>query len=395
VSRSPRALHFVPPSGPGRVPAGLILAGFLLVSCGGGAPLPRVALSPTRSSPPTVPTCSNQSVLADWTVDRLAEQVVAIPVSETDVGAAQAQVAEGVGGLLLLGSSAPADLGAELHSLEASAPGGVQPVVMTDEEGGGVQRMADLVGSLPWARQMGSTMTRGEIKSVAMATGKAMFGQGVTMDLAPVLDADGGAGPSPTDADGLRSFSPDPAVAGGDGLAFAQGLLAAGVIPVVKHFPGLGGASANTDDGPASTLPYTSLQDGGLLPFEAAVSARMPAIMVSNASVPGLSAAPASLSPAVIQGLLVGSLHFQGLILTDSLSSLAIADLGLAVAQATVMAIAAGADMVMFAQGDPAAVTPSIDAALSAAVADGEVSDGRLIDAVAHVLAVKRVDLCT
>ena len=333
-------------------------------------------------------------VLATWPVDRLAEQVVAIPVPETDLSAVAAEVSQGVGGLLLFGSSAPADLGSELASLEAGAAGGISPLVMTDEEGGGVQRMANLVGSLPWAREMGSTMTPTEIQDLAESAGRAMLQQGVTMDLAPVLDVDGGDGPNAADPDGWRSFSPDPVVATSDGLAFAEGLAAAGVIPVVKHFPGLGEASANTDGGPATTLPYSTLVAGGLLPFKAAVKAGLPAVMVANATVPGLTSGPASLSSAAIEGLLVGQLHFRGLILTDSLSALAIADLGLDVAQATVDAITAGADMVMFGTGDPAQVTASIDAALVAAVASGQISETRLVDAAAHVLSAKGVALC-
>ncbi|MGB9483188.1 MAG: glycoside hydrolase family 3 N-terminal domain-containing protein [Candidatus Dormiibacterota bacterium] len=328
-------------------------------------------------------------------MNQLTEQVVAIPVQETDVAAVRTEVDQGVGGILLFGSSAPADLGSQLNRLEAASPRGVVPLVMTDEEGGGVQRMANLVGALPWARQMGSTMTPAQIEAAAESVGRAMLQQGVTMDLAPVLDIDGGVGPSATDPDGSRSFSPDPTVATNDGLAFAEGLEAAGLIPVVKHFPGLGGASANTDDAPATTLPYSALQTGGLLPFEAAVNAGLPAVMVSNASVPGLTTLPASISSAAIQGLLVGRLHYQGLILTDSLSALAIADIGLSVAQATVDAIAAGADMVMFSLGDPEHVTSDIDAAMAAAVADGQVSSSRLVDAVSQVLAAKDVDLCS
>ncbi|MGC2192916.1 MAG: glycoside hydrolase family 3 N-terminal domain-containing protein [Candidatus Dormiibacterota bacterium] len=334
-------------------------------------------------------------MLAKWTVDQLAEQVVAVPVQETDVGAVQAEVAQGVGGILLFGSAAPTNLGTQLKSLEARAPRGIVPLVMTDEEGGGVQRMANLVGSLPWARQMGSTMTPAQIESLAESTGQAMLQQGVTMDLAPVLDLDGGVGPNAQDPDGSRSFSLNPTVATNDGLAFAQGLVAAGVIPVVKHFPGLGGASANTDDKPATTLPYSTLEGAGLLPFEAAVSAGLPAVMVSNASIPGLTTLPASLSSAAIEGLLVGQLHFQGLILTDSLSAGAIVDIGLSVAQATVESIAAGSDMVMFSSGDPAQVMAAIDAAMVVAVGNGQVSEARLINAVSQVLAAKRVDLCS
>ncbi|HEY6538057.1 MAG TPA: glycoside hydrolase family 3 N-terminal domain-containing protein [Candidatus Dormibacteraeota bacterium] len=333
-------------------------------------------------------------MLASWPVDRLAEQVVAVPVQETDVAAVEPEVAAGVGGVLLFGSAAPEDLGAQLQTLSAGAPGGISPFVMTDEEGGGVQRMANLVGSLPWAREMGSTMTPAEIAAAAESVGRAMRSQGVTMDLAPVLDVDGGPGPSATDPDGARSFSAVPAQVISDGMAFADGLIEGGVIPVVKHFPGLGGASANTDDAPATTLPYATLKTGGLLPFETAIDQGVPAVMVGNASIPGLTTLPASLSRAAITGLLEGKLQFHGLVLTDSLSASAITALGLDVAQATVDAIAAGADMVMFSSGDPAQVTAAIDTAITAAEADGQLKSSRLVDAAGEVLAAKGVSLC-
>lgn len=374
--------------------AAVIAIGLVLTSCGGEKPAELPTASASASSTPTAPVCSNQLVLGQWPIDRLTAQVVAVPAQETDVGAVAGEVSQGVGGVILFGTSAPADLGFELRSLETAAPGGISPLVMTDEEGGGVQRMANLVGALPWARVMGGTMTPTEIESLAESTGKGMLQQGVTMDLAPVVDIDGGDGPNAVDPDGWRSFSSDPTVATSDGLAFAAGLMAAGVIPVVKHFPGLGGSSANTDDGPANTLPLTTLVGGGLLPFEAVVKGGLPAVMVSNAAVPGLTTGPASLSEAAIEGLLVGRLRFHGLIITDSLDALAIADLGLSVAQATVEAIAAGADMVMFGGGDPALVTGSIDAAIALALEDGQVSRARLVDAASHVLSAKHVDLC-
>jgi len=376
-----------------RLVVGLLAAG-LMTSCSFGKPPPASTAKDSPSPTPSATPCSNQLVLATWTIDRLAAQVIAVPVQETDVGAVAAEVSQGVGGVLLFGATAPADLGSALNSLESTAPGGIRPFVMTDEEGGGVQRMANLVGSIPWARQMGSTMTPAQIQTLAESVGKAMLSAGVTMDLAPVLDVDGGDGPNATDPDGWRSFSDNETIASSDGLAFAAGLRAVGVIPVVKHFPGLGGASGNTDDGPASTLPYSTLVGSGLLPFEAAVSAKLPAVMVSNATVPGLSTVPASLSAAVIEGLLVGQLHYQGLILTDSLDALAISDLGLSVAQASAESIAAGADMILFSSGNQAQVLGSIQAAMVAAVADGALSEARLVDAASKVLSAKGVSLC-
>ena len=81
-------------------------------------------------------------------------------------------------------------------------PGGVKPLVMTDEEGGLVQRMANLVGSIPAPRTMGATMTPAQIEALAMLAGRRMLAAGVTMDLAPVLDVDGGVGPTARDPDG-------------------------------------------------------------------------------------------------------------------------------------------------------------------------------------------------
>jgi beta-N-acetylhexosaminidase len=229
---------------------------------------------------------------------------------------------------------------------------------------------------------------------------------GVDVNLAPVLDLDARPGPSATNPDGLRSFSAVPAIAARYGVAFMVGMETAGVVPVVKHFPGLGGSSGNTDYGQAKTLPLTTLQATGLVPFQAAIAAGAPAVMVANASVPGLTALPASLSPAVINGLLRHDLGFTGLVVTDSLSAGAISQAGYRLPQAAVAAVAAGADMILFGSTLTAAQTallsPSrlsatislIVGAIVAATNNGTVPVARLNAAVLHVLAVKHVQLC-
>jgi beta-N-acetylhexosaminidase len=311
------------------------------------------------------------------------------------VGAADAAVAQGAGGVILFGSIAPSGLAAGIRALDAVAKQGLAPLIMTDEEGGGVQRMANLVGELPWARQMAETMSPAQVQALAKSVGLRMRQSGVTMDLAPVADVDGGPGPNAIDPDGARSFSANPAVASTYALAFAKGLEAAGVVPVFKHFPGLGGATGNTDDGPAATQPLPALEKSGLIPFRAAVAQGVPAIMVANATVPGLTDQPASLSAQVIQGLLRGQLGFQGLVLTDSLSAGAIQALNLSVAQASVRAIGAGADMVMFNSAAPDLVLHQIEAAMESAVTSGAIQRHTLISAATEVLAAKGVDLCS
>jgi beta-N-acetylhexosaminidase len=317
--------------------------------------------------------------------------VLVVPAPAEDVSTVAAEVQLGVGGIILYGSAGPENLAQQLAALEALAPPGEVPAVMTDEEGGAVQRLSNLVGPLPSARQMAATMSPEQIEQLGLSTGDRLRSVGVTVDLAPVLDLDGGPGPSATDPDGTRSFSTSAATAAADGIAFAKGLIAAGVTPVVKHFPGLGSSTGNTDNGPASTLPYTQLKTGGLLPFASAVSQGLPAVMVANASVPGLTNLPASISSAVIQGVLRQQLNFQGLVMTDSLSAGALSGAGYSVPQAAVAALRAGADLLLFnaTSAQLGAVTAATIAAIISAVQAGTLPRTELVAAVAQVLALK------
>jgi beta-N-acetylhexosaminidase len=314
-----------------------------------------------------------------------------VPAQAEDVSAVSAEVQMGVGGIILYGSAGPENLAQQLASLDALAPSGEPPSVMTDEEGGAVQRLSNLVGPLPSARQMADTMSPQQIQQLGLSAGERLRAVGVTVDLAPVLDLDGGPGPSATDPDGTRSFSTSAATAAADGIAFARGLIAAGVTPVVKHFPGLGSSTGNTDDGPASTLPYFQLQTGGLLPFASAVSQGLPAVMVADASVPGLTNLPASISSAVIQGVLRQQLHFQGLVMTDSLSAGALSAAGYSVPQAAVAALRAGADLLLFnaTSAQLRAITSATVAAIVAAVQSGSLPRPELVAAVSQVLSFK------
>lgn len=354
-----------------------------------------VARQKRPASSVTAAACNNATVIGTWSLERRVAQLVVAPAEENDLETVSAAVHGGVGGVILFGSDAPADLKSQIAALDNVSLDDLPPLVMTDEEGGDVQRMANLVGSIPWPRTMASTMTLSQTEQLAKSIATAMKSQGVDMDLAPVLDVASGPGPDSTHTDGPRSFSPDPQTAGAYGVAFAEGLEAGGVIPVVKHFPGEGNATANTDDGPAATLPYAELESSDLLPFEAAVQAHLPAVMVGNATVPSLTTLPASLSPSVIQGLLREKLGFSGLVLTDSLSAGAIADRGLTIPEAAVDAIAAGADMILFNASDAESVVSSIIQSVSAAVESGTITETQLNGAVATVVATKGVNLCS
>ena len=142
------------------------------------------------------------------------------------------------------------------------------------------------------------------------------------------------------------------------------------------------------------------------MPFRAAIDDGVPAVMVANAVVPGLTSLPASISPAAIQTLLRGDFGFKGLVITDSLSANAVADAGYTVTQAAVAAIESGADMILFgstltaAQAqllsptNVAAETASIVDAIVAAETSGRLPLARLDQAVTDVLTVKHVTPC-
>ncbi|GAA5016968.1 glycoside hydrolase family 3 N-terminal domain-containing protein [Streptomyces siamensis] len=351
----------------------------------------------TPAVTPAAGACTNSTKLSAWSNKRLAMLTIAVPVSETSVSDATAEVSAGAGGVLLFGSKAPSDLGARLTTLKSHVPGHLGLLVMTDEEGGGIQRMSNLVGSLPWPAYMGAHWTPAQIQQNVTKVATRMAAAQVNMDLAPVVDVDGrNVAPSKTNPDGWRSFSGNTAVVSKAGVAYMNGLRAGGVIPVVKHFPGIGGSTYNSDFGPARTLPWSTLQKVGIPPFTAAIKAGAPAIMVSNNIVPGLGTNPASLSPTVISYELRGQLGFKGLVVTDSLSAKAISAAGFSVPAAAVQALRSGADMVMFDLGsNVGAQTSSIATAITNAVANGHLSRSRLIDAAGHVLAVRHVNLCS
>ena len=119
--------------------------------------------------------------------------------------------------------------------------------------------------------------------------------------------------------------------------------------------------------------------------------------MVSNATVPGFTTLPASLSPAIMAELRT-TLGFHGLVMTDSLSAGAISAAGFSVPAAAVQALKAGADIVMFGLPATTAATVSqtfaIRSAIVSAVAKGTLARSRLIAAVDAVLAARHVNLC-
>ncbi len=355
-----------------------------------------VIAAPTASSSPTL--ACQSTVTSTWTTVQLANETIALSVNALNIGAMGPAAKAGYGGLLLLGTVAPAKFAAIVATLQKETPTKYAMLVMTDQEGGGVQRLTNLVATLPWAQTMGKNLTAAQITAQGHRVGLSMMAAGVNTDLAPVLDVDGRAVyPGSSDPDGYRSFSGVASLAASDGVAFMNGLRQAGVTSVVKHFPGLGGSTGNTDYGSAATLPWATLKKSGLVPFQAAINAGATAVMISNARVPGLSSLPSSISPTVI-GVLRQQLGFTGLIVTDSLSAGALGALGLGVPGAAVKALEAGADLILggtsTSTGAALALARATSTAIQNAVASGALPRATLIAAATQVLAVENPQIC-
>jgi beta-N-acetylhexosaminidase len=341
--------------------------------------------------------CASQ-VVSTWTPSQLANETIAVTVNAENIGAMGPAARAGYGALLLVGANAPPKFAGIVATLQRETPDGYAMLTMANQEGGGVEVLTNLVATLPWAQTMGKNLTLTQITAEGKRVGTSMEAAGVNTDLAPVLDVDGRAvEPGAKNPDGFRSFSGVPATAASDGVAFLNGLQRAGVTPVVKHFPGLGGATGNTDYGPAATVPWATLEKTGLVPFQDAVNDGVTAVMVSNARVPGLSSTPSSISPVVIQ-VLRQQLGFGGLIMTDSLSAGALGALHLAVPAASVAALSAGADLVLY--GTPSSPGPSLQlaqktsSAIQEALTAGTLPLATLQLAAAEVLATRNVVSC-
>jgi beta-N-acetylhexosaminidase len=219
------------------------------------------------------------------------------------------------------------------RSLQGAAGG--RALVMVDQEGGDI-RTVGFAG--PSASQPFQGPPR-RVRRAATAAGRQLRAAGIRVNLAPVADV-----PRAGSVMATRSFAGDERGIAARTRASIRGLRDAGVAATVKHFPGLGGATVNTDDGPATVeVPL----DRDLVPFRAAVDEGVPLVMLSHASYPELDMRRiASQSRPIVTGLLRERLGFDGVIVTDSLEAEAVVARS-GVADAAELSIRAGADLIL------------------------------------------------
>jgi beta-N-acetylhexosaminidase len=283
-------------------------------------------------------------------------------------------------GVILFGANvaSPAQLRRLTGSLQAAAGGGA--LISVDQEGGLVRRIP-FAGPRPGQPNQGSVA---RVRRLAGGAAEGLRSLGVNVNFAPVADV----APGPGSDIYPRAFAGGPVAVGNRVVAAIEGYRAGRVAATAKHFPGLGGAPRNTDDASVVIRRNASrLRRADLVPFRAAVAARVPLIMVSHAAYPSLDARRiASQSRRVIGGLLRGEMRYEGAVVTDALEANAVLRRS-SVARAAERSLTAGCDLLLLTR--PSSWKPVVRH-LAARAAVSRTVGTRLRQAVARVLALKR-----
>jgi len=198
---------------------------------------------------------------------------------------------------------------------QAACTRGEPLLIALDQEGGIVKRLA----YAPPTEAPADMQNPADARAQAAATAAALRQAGVSIDFAPVVDTPGPKG----NFEGSRVFSSSRTWNASMAKAFVGGLQTNGIAATAKHFPGLGLATGNTDNGQITINASKAKIEPGLLPFQAAIKAGIKLVMVSTAIYPHLDAsrAPAAFSAKIINGILRKQLGFKGVTVTDSLTA--------------------------------------------------------------------------
>jgi beta-N-acetylhexosaminidase len=294
--------------------------------------------------------------------------LVGTPVG-SPAGIADVVASYGLGGVFLAGrSQTPAStLQSDIAGLQKSAPTGLGLLIALDQEGGLVQTLQGPdFPPIPAAVEQGR-LSSTDLRAQALDWAGRLARIGVNLDLAPVADtvpASLGAGNPPIGALD-REYGSNPTAVAQAISTVVTAVQSAGVMTTLKHFPGLGRVTKNTDTSTGAVDTEASTKDPYLGPFAAGVQAGTAAVMVSLASYPNLdSQAIAAFSPTIVNGLLRQQLGFNGLVLSDDLAN-AVSVQNVPIGQRAVKFISAGGDVALTVSASAAG--PMFDGLLAAA----------------------------
>jgi beta-N-acetylhexosaminidase len=375
-----------------------------LAACAPNAP-PWVA--PTPSLPPSVaasatPSASVVATPATSTAPTLAAKIAGLIV----VGFRGSTLTEapwvasalrdgGLGGVILFDRDqltgalrnvrSPGQVATLVRDIRAAA-GDRRVIVGVDQEGGVVTRLSPAHGFPAVASE--ATIGRGtvaEARTWGAGIARTLESVGINLNFAPVVDLD--VNPmSPVIGALDRSFSAQPDVVVEMATAEIEAHHARDVRTTLKHFPGIGSSTTNTDFGVADVTKTWTRNE--LEPFRRLIAAGTADLVMAGHVVNGQLDAdhPASLSKAVVTDLLRGELGWDGIVVTDDLQAAAITR-AFGRDEAILLALAAGNDLLLLANQqayDPTVVEGVVDV-VSRAVASGRLPETRIDDAWGRV----------
>jgi beta-N-acetylhexosaminidase len=311
-----------------------------------------------------------QQAFGELTATERAGQLVMAGVSAGSPGSSRTTVSKyHLGGVFLAGrtSHAPSTIRRSVALLprQKTRHATVGLLVSVDQEGGKVQTLRGTAWTtIPTATTQGRWSTS-TLTSHTRTWVNELKSAGLTMDLAPVADTVPAGTENRNPPIGVfdRQYGSTSTSVAAAITTVTSTMKAAGVIPTVKHFPGLGRVRYNTDTSTRAVDSTTTLTDPYLTPFQAGIDAGAGAVMVSSASYPKLDADHlAVFSAAVITGLLRTRMKYQGVVMTDDVSK-AVAVKSVPMGQRATRFIAAGGDLVLaVVTSDAATMTSAISA---------------------------------
>ena len=320
------------------------------------------------------PAAKASRAIATMSLDERAGQLIMAPMfaggNPADLSALIST--RHVGSVVLIGNwnngTAAAKTAAD--ALQSYAPSSNQLIVSTDQEGGQVQHLKGSgFDTMPSAVAQGQ-MSADTLRSSAKTWGGQLKQAGINIDLAPVLGTVQVKRSSNAPIGALnRDFGLDSNGNAQHGIAFVEGMRDAGVGATVKHYPGLGAVTGNTDFTTEGILDTTTtLDDEEIGAFNTTIKQAKPAmVMMSLATYQRIdSSAPAAFSSKIIDGTLRGSVGYDGVVISDSLSAAAVS--GIATKDLGVRLVDAGGDLACI--GDTSYVTPILDGIIARAQSD-------------------------
>ncbi|GAC1617296.1 MAG: hypothetical protein NVS4B9_07180 [Ktedonobacteraceae bacterium] len=260
--------------------------------------------------------------------------------------------------------------------------------ISIDQEGGAVDRLVQLDGPRPSEASIGATNDPTKAMQAGLQDAQDLSSYGITLNLAPVVDVDN-LSTSEMHRDN-RTYGTNPAIVSSMAGAYLKGLQQSGkVVGTLKHFPGLGYVNVDPHFGiPRLNRTKDAMEQIDWSPYRTLIQqGQVHAIMVTHEILPAIDATrPSSLSPQVVQGILRDEMHFQGVIMTDSLTMAGITEY-YTPGQAAAIAVEAGSDMIMGANS-PTELGMMIDG-IKQAMSDGTISTMRIDASVRRILMMK------